>query len=156
MFCRNLVLQNLAKDRFGSVEFSTFGRLFAKPKVAGGGGGKSAFKAKVTVEEPEPVRDTKVLVTRCCGLNKYKDGEDPVLKPDSEYPEWLWSLHIGENRPYYEYDPNTKKYWFELRRHKIMQRNRARKGVRFYEPPKQYELEFVSRLPLKKAGEGTS
>ena len=41
MFSRNLLLQNLAKDRFGSVEFSTFGRLYAKPKVAGGGGGKS-------------------------------------------------------------------------------------------------------------------
>lgn len=26
------------------------------------------------------------------GCNIFKDGEDPKLKPDEEYPDWLWSL----------------------------------------------------------------
>ena len=43
----------------------------------------------VAVNEPEPVRDTKLLTSRCCGANKFINGEDPVLKPDEEYPEWL-------------------------------------------------------------------
>lgn len=25
-------------------------------------------------------------------VNIYKSGQDPVLKPDSEYPAWLWRL----------------------------------------------------------------
>lgn len=26
------------------------------------------------------------------GVNVYQSGSDPHLKPDSEYPEWLWGL----------------------------------------------------------------
>ncbi|CAL5225374.1 g8179 [Coccomyxa viridis] len=26
------------------------------------------------------------------GVNYFKTGEDPPLKEDSEYPEWLWSI----------------------------------------------------------------
>ena len=26
------------------------------------------------------------------GANVYQSGSDPPLKPDSEYPEWLWGL----------------------------------------------------------------
>ena len=27
------------------------------------------------------------------GLNILKDGQDPELRPDEEYPEWVWTLH---------------------------------------------------------------
>ena len=40
------------------------------------------------INEPEPVRDTQLLVKKCCGASKMKDQEDPDIKPDSEYPEW--------------------------------------------------------------------
>jgi len=40
------------------------------------------------VPPPEPTTDTNLLVTRCCGLNKFIDGEDPEIKADDEYPEW--------------------------------------------------------------------
>lgn len=26
------------------------------------------------------------------GCNIFKDGEDPKLRPDEEYPDWLWDL----------------------------------------------------------------
>lgn len=26
------------------------------------------------------------------GCNIFQDGEDPKLKPDEEYPDWLWDL----------------------------------------------------------------
>jgi large subunit ribosomal protein L54 len=30
------------------------------------------------------------------GLNINKGGSDPPLKPDEEYPEWLWKLATPE------------------------------------------------------------
>lgn len=35
------------------------------------------------------------LVEYCCGSNIYKEGEDVKLKPESEYPDWLWTLNTG-------------------------------------------------------------
>lgn len=26
------------------------------------------------------------------GCNILKEGEDPTMKPDEEYPEWLWTM----------------------------------------------------------------
>lgn len=28
-------------------------------------------------------------------INYFKDGKDPSVKPDEEYPEWLWNLQVG-------------------------------------------------------------
>lgn len=36
------------------------------------------------------------LVEYCCGSNIYKEGEDVKLKPESEYPDWLWTLNTGK------------------------------------------------------------
>ena len=30
--------------------------------------------------------------THCTGLNILKDGEDPELMPDDQYPDWLWTI----------------------------------------------------------------
>ena len=40
--------------------------------------------------------DPHKLVNYCCGSNIYKEGEDVKLKPESEYPEWLWSIRTGK------------------------------------------------------------
>ena len=34
--------------------------------------------------------DLEKVVT---GLNIMKDGKDPLVKPDSEYPDWVFELH---------------------------------------------------------------
>ncbi len=31
--------------------------------------------------------------TTATGVNYFKKGEDPPLKDDSEYPDWLWKIH---------------------------------------------------------------
>lgn len=41
--------------------------------------------------------DAKKLVNFVCGSNILKEGQDIELKPDSEYPDWLWNLNIGNN-----------------------------------------------------------
>ena len=52
--------------------------------------------------------DANKLVTYCCGLNLFKEGGEEVqLKPDSEYPEWLWSVKLDGARNLEELDPET-------------------------------------------------
>ena len=46
-----------------------------------------------------------------------KTGSDPLLKADSEYPDWLWTVRLERAAPPIEdYDPDTKQYWQRLRR----------------------------------------
>ncbi|XP_042898265.1 large ribosomal subunit protein mL54 [Parasteatoda tepidariorum] len=91
-------------------------RFFAKT-ILGSLTGKSgkvlggAFDKK----KPLPVEtDPQKLVNYCCGCNINKEGEDPKLLEDSEYPEWLWTLRPGPPPPLEEMDPNTKEYWERL------------------------------------------
>ncbi|TMW44288.1 hypothetical protein DOY81_010635 [Sarcophaga bullata] len=41
--------------------------------------------------------DANKLVNYVCGSNVMKKGEDIKLKPDSEYPDWLWTLNVDHN-----------------------------------------------------------
>lgn len=60
----------------------------SKKKVAKGG--PVVEKSELPVET-----DAKKLVKFVCGSNILKEGKDVELKPDSEYPEWLWNLNLG-------------------------------------------------------------
>lgn len=61
-----------------------------KSKKKAGKGGPVVEKSQLPVET-----DAKKLVTFLCGSNILKEGEDVPLKPDSEYPDWLWKLNTG-------------------------------------------------------------
>ena len=45
--------------------------------------------------EKDPVK----LVNTVCGSNYKLEGEDVQLKPDSEYPEWLFTMNIKRPKP---------------------------------------------------------
>ncbi|ESN98329.1 hypothetical protein HELRODRAFT_84746, partial [Helobdella robusta] len=56
--------------------------------------------------------DVKLLTSRLCGGNILKEGEDPVLKDKSEYPDWLWSLRLTRSPPpLEEIDQDSWQYW---------------------------------------------
>lgn len=78
-------------------------------------------KIEIPVEE-----DVNKLLNYVCGLNIYKDGEDVKLKPDSEYPEWLWNIRI-EKLQLSDLDPNTKQYWRLIRKQALRRKNEMRK-----------------------------
>lgn len=83
----------------------------AKGKKITKGKGPTAEKKVLPVEE-----DVNKLLKYCCGTNLLKEGgEDVELKPDSEYPDWLWSIRTGPPPKLEELDPNTKQYWRKLR-----------------------------------------
>ncbi len=79
--------------------------------------------------------DAVKLATNCCGLNIYKTGgEDVRLKPDLEYPEWLFKLKLdGKGPDPEEMDKNTMQYWSRKRRIALREKNKLMKN-RFPEP----------------------
>nr|CAG4646737.1 EOG090X0KWJ [Macrothrix elegans] len=82
-------------------------------KKAGKGGklGPVVEKKKLPVET-----DPAKLVNYVCGSNILKQGQDIQLKPDNEYPDWLWNLRLGKPPPLEEMDQNTLAYWRRLRK----------------------------------------
>lgn len=89
----------------------------------GGTGKKNVISPKMEL----PVeKDANKLVTYVCGSNYFKEGEDVKLKPDSEYPDWLWTLPL-KPKSLEEMDPNTKQYWRKLRKLAIINHNLRKK-----------------------------
>ncbi|XP_010551921.1 PREDICTED: 54S ribosomal protein L37, mitochondrial isoform X2 [Tarenaya hassleriana] len=68
--------------RFGCRR--AFAAAAGKKKGGKGGGGSDAPKASSLSKE---IKSTTVF-----GANILKDGADPKILPDSEYPDWLWHL----------------------------------------------------------------
>eukprot|EP01134_Creolimax_fragrantissima_P003704 CFRG3704T1 len=62
----------------------------------------------------------------CAGANIYTTGSDPAIKPDSEYPEWLWGLLDPAVRNEGKDDPMNKKYWKSRRKELIKKQNSLR------------------------------
>lgn len=73
--------------------------------------------------EMDPVK----LCTRLVGGNINKEGEDPVLKPDSDYPEWLWKLRTDREPVKLEdLEYNSAEYWERLKEMDKLRRMRMR------------------------------
>lgn len=79
----------MVKETVGTVGQRTFAVGASKAKKAGKGAASNAPKASTMTKE---VKSTTVV-----GANILKEGSDPKVLPDSEYPDWLW--HLLEKRP---------------------------------------------------------
>ncbi|KDP46335.1 hypothetical protein JCGZ_10175 [Jatropha curcas] len=75
----------ITKEAFRIVDQRTFATSTSKAKK-GGKGGAAADAPKASSLSKE-VKSTTVV-----GANILKDGADPKVLPDSEYPDWLWHL----------------------------------------------------------------
>eukprot|EP00128_Syssomonas_multiformis_P005124 Colp12_sorted_trinity150504_noHs@10152 len=118
----SFVLQAVSGSFKRSSVCITCTRSFAAPaKGKAAGGAKKAKKkdAKPTGPYIGPEHD------KCTGANFYTTGEDPKLKPDDQYPKWLWTL-LDPRPSLEEMDPSEKRYWSVLRREKMKQNNYSR------------------------------
>merc|ERR1712154_146183 len=127
---------NMAASLAKSVAFAsrqraglTFSKYFAircyAKKIVSKVGAPGAQKARLPVEE-----DADKLLKFCCGANIYQEGSDPELKPDSEYPEWLWTLRTEPGGvPLEELDPNTKQYWRRISKYPLLRNRRIAKRL---------------------------
>ncbi|XP_006897955.1 PREDICTED: 39S ribosomal protein L54, mitochondrial [Elephantulus edwardii] len=111
---------------------SAAGRLLVrgyakKPVMKGAKGGKGSV-ASEALKDPEVCTDPIQLTSHAMGVNIYKEGQDVVLKPDSEYPEWLFQMNLGPPKTLEELDPESREYWRLLRKHNIWRHNRLSKN----------------------------
>lgn len=63
--------------------------IASKAKKGGKGGAGDAGKTPALSQE---LKSTTVF-----GANIFKEGSDPKIQPDSEYPDWLWHLLEKKN-----------------------------------------------------------
>jgi large subunit ribosomal protein L54 len=67
------------------------------------------------------------------GLNLLKEGQDPELRPDSEYPEWVWTLHqerpsLQKLKTKHEDDPESLTELEQRRLYKLWNRARIKEN----------------------------
>lgn len=103
--------------------------LLAAAKKAGGGGKVGGGPASVGITKLKKMQevetDTSRLVSHCCGLDySVEGGKDPELGPDSDYPEWLFSMNVRRPKPTSdELEPGTMEHYLAMREeHAIRQR----------------------------------
>ncbi|XP_036315869.1 39S ribosomal protein L54, mitochondrial [Pipistrellus kuhlii] len=102
-----------------------------KPAVKGGKGGKGGGMVSEDLKDPEVCTDPVRLTTHAMGVNIYKEGQDVALKPDAEYPEWLFQVNVGPPKKLEELDPETWEHWRLLRKHNMWRHNRLSKNKKF-------------------------
>uniref|UniRef100_A0A8C3LF09 Large ribosomal subunit protein mL54 n=1 Tax=Chrysolophus pictus TaxID=9089 RepID=A0A8C3LF09_CHRPC len=88
--------------------------------------GKSTPKEQL--KGPEVCTDPVTLANYAVGVNYLKDSPEVALKPDSEYPEWLFQIHLGPPKKLEEMDPDSLEYWRRLRKYNSWQRNKLKKS----------------------------
>ncbi|KAF7460914.1 large ribosomal subunit protein mL54 isoform X2 [Marmota monax] len=98
-----------------------------KPITKGAKGGKGSVVSEA-LKDPEVCTDPVRLATHAMGVNIYKAGQDVALKPDAEYPEWLFQVNVGPPKKLEELDPETREYWRLLRKLNIWRHNRLSKS----------------------------
>ena len=116
------------------ILISTRGLKMPKKGAAGAGGaGGPKGKKGAAMVKPDLEVETEAhkLVNYVCGLNyRIDEGHtEPVkIRPDSEYPDWLWTINTKRPLPpLEEQDPNTKEYWMQVQRDMRRHRNRLMK-----------------------------
>ena len=101
--------------------------IFVATTVAKKAAPAGAQKTKHLDVEEDPEKLCKFV----CSANIYTEGSDPEIKPDSQYPEWLWTLRTERGAPKLEdLDPNTYRYWRHVRRQELFRQAKIKRVKR--------------------------
>ncbi|XP_063225920.1 large ribosomal subunit protein mL54 [Bacillus rossius redtenbacheri] len=119
-YCRTCVLLRTFAKSTDTIGIASLGK--SKKKLGKIG---PMVEKKVLPVETDPHK----LANFVCGSNLMKEGCDIPIKPDSEYPDWLWSLNTGKPLPLEELEPDSKLYWRRLRK-MALRNNSAKKKLK--------------------------
>lgn len=120
----NLPVLNAYNNLFCNT-FLVQTRSYAKKPVFKG---KGKGMVKEVLKGPEVCKDPAKLCTYAVGVNVFKQGEDPTIKPKEEYPEWLFQLNLGPVKKLNELEPDSWEYWRRIRKEHIWRHNKLNKG----------------------------
>ncbi|XP_029053040.1 39S ribosomal protein L54, mitochondrial isoform X1 [Osmia bicornis bicornis] len=118
----NMSLFSVLRLSLTRTNFVISAQYATLPKAVGGAKTKKQMSKTEKIQIPVE-KDVNKLLTYVCGLNYYKEGEEIQLKPDDQYPEWLWNIRT-EPVTLEDLDPNTKQYWRYLRKEGIRKKNK--------------------------------
>ncbi|CAK9814910.1 39S ribosomal protein L54, mitochondrial [Anthophora quadrimaculata] len=121
-FLSILRLSRIGKHVIIPTQYVIQTKHYAAGSAKGGFDKKRVHKTTKQKIDLPVEKDINKLLTYVCGSNIYKEGEDVKLKPDSEYPEWIWNIRT-EPPKLEELDPNTKQYWRYIRRKALIRNN---------------------------------
>ncbi|KAL1251435.1 hypothetical protein QQF64_019231 [Cirrhinus molitorella] len=99
----NLPVLNVYNEHFVNT-LRIQSRSYASKKPVAKGKGKGMVKE--VFKGPEVCKDPVRLCTHAVGVNVFKQGEDPLIKPKEEYPEWLFQLDLGPPKKLNELEPD--------------------------------------------------
>ncbi|KAK2906879.1 hypothetical protein Q8A67_005864 [Cirrhinus molitorella] len=121
----NLPVLNVYNEHFVNT-LRIQSRSYASKKPVAKGKGKGMVKE--VFKGPEVCKDPVRLCTHAVGVNVFKQGEDPLIKPKEEYPEWLFQLDLGPPKKLNELEPDSREYWKLLRKEHIWRHNKLHRG----------------------------
>ncbi|XP_007524977.1 large ribosomal subunit protein mL54 [Erinaceus europaeus] len=105
-------------------------RGFTKKTGTKGKGARGAAVGEA-LKDPEVCTDPQRLTTHAMGVSIFKESPDVALKPDAEYPEWLFQMNLGPPKTLEELDPESREYWRLLRKQNIWRHNRLNRNQKF-------------------------
>ncbi|EZA47280.1 hypothetical protein DMN91_005932 [Ooceraea biroi] len=119
---------HFSKKSLIPIQYTIQTRGYAKPVKKMKRPPMMVIEKKLLPVETDPHK----LVNYVCGTNISKEGgEDVEIKPDSEYPSWLWSIKTGKAATLDELDPDTKQYWRKVRLLGLRRNNKERLTRKF-------------------------
>ena len=84
--------------------------------------GVTGKEKPTAVQEEDSVEEPVDLSKVCLGLNYFQSGEDPPIRDDSEYPDWLRNILEPVKSPE-ELSPDTVAYWRRVNKLKARRNN---------------------------------
>lgn len=91
--------------------------------------GSSENKRPAESDEAGDATANVDLTSVCAGLNYFQTGEDPPIRDDAEYPDWLVNI-IEPVKSYKELPPDSKQYWRRFNKVKARENNFTSKQLK--------------------------